>query len=165
MKTKILFLSFLAVMICSCSDFLSYDETSTYTEDQVFTVYSRATQMATNVYTYMKSDFGSVGNAMRAAGCDEAEYVWPSSSVQTFYNGSWSQINTVDDVWALNYQGIRAANLFLEKGARQTFDDNKYQSDYAKNMLKYRNLQYEVRFLRAYFYFELLKRMIIRKVS
>jgi len=114
--------------------------------------------MANNIYAYMRSDFGSVGNAMRAAGCDEAEYVWSSSSVQNFTNGSWSQINTVDDVWAANYKGIRAANLFLEKGVGQTFDDNKYQSDYTKNMLKYKNLQYEVRFLRAYFYFELIKR-------
>ena len=158
MKTKILFLSFLTLMIFSCSDFLSYDETSSYTEDQVFTVYSRATQMATNVYAYMRSDFGIVGNSMRAAGCDEAEYVWPSSSVHTYYNGTWSSINTVDDLWSHFYKAIRAANLFLEKGAGQTFEDNKYQSDYSKAMLKYNNLQYEVRFLRAYFYFELIKR-------
>ena len=158
MKTKILFLSCLTLMFFSCSDFLSYDETSSYTEDQVFSVYSRSTQMANNIYAYMRSDFGSVGNAMRAAGCDEAEYVWSSSSVQNFNNGSWSQINTVDDVWASNYKGIRAANLFLEKGVGQTFDDNKYQSGYDKAMLKYNNLQYEVRFLRAYYYFELIKR-------
>lgn len=158
MKTKILFLSCLTLLLFSCSDFLSYDETSQYTEDQVFSVYSRSSLMATNIYNYMKSDFGSVDKAMRAAGCDEAEYVGSSSNVHTFYNGSWSQMNTVDDVWALNYQGIRAANLFLEKGAAQTFDDNKYQSDYSNKMLRYKNLQYEVRFLRAYFYFELLKR-------
>lgn len=159
MKAKILFMSFLLVAVFSCNnDFLSYDETSSYTEEQVFTVYSRATQMATNIYAYMRSDFGSVGNAMRAAGCDEAEYVWPSSAVHTFYNGTWSSMNTVDDVWAQYYKGIRAANLFLAKGAIQTFEENKYQSDYAKNMLKFKNLQYEVRFLRAYFYFELIKR-------
>ena len=158
MNTKILFLSFLTVMICSCSDFLSYDETSSYTEDQVFSVYSRSTQMATNIYAYMRSDFGIVGNAMRAAGCDEAEYVWPSSSVHTFYNGTWSSINTVDDLWPHYYKAIRAANLFLEKGVGQTFEENKYQQGYNIAMLKYRNLQYEVRFLRAYYYFELIKR-------
>jgi hypothetical protein len=146
------------LIIYSCTDFLGYDESSTYSEDQVFTVYSRSTQMATNVYSYMKSDFGSVGSAMRAAGCDEAEYVWPASDVHTFYNGTWSQMNTVDDVWAQNYKGIRAANLFLEKGVGQTFEENKYQSGYDKAMLKYNNLQYEVRFLRALFYFELIKR-------
>jgi hypothetical protein len=106
----------------------------------------------------MKSDFGSVGNAMRAAGCDEAEYVWPSSAVHAFYDGTWSQMNTVDDVWAVNYKGIRAANLFLDKSLGQTFEENKYQSGYDKAMLKYNNLQYEVRYLRAYFYFELMKR-------
>ncbi|MEI7504808.1 MAG: RagB/SusD family nutrient uptake outer membrane protein, partial [Paludibacter sp.] len=68
------------------------------------------------------------------------------------------QINTVDDAWAVNYKGIRAANLFLDKGVGQTFEENKYQSGYDKAMIKYNNLQYEVRFLRAYFYFELMKR-------
>jgi len=158
MKTKILSLLCLIVSLSSCTDFLSYDETSSYDEDQVFTVYSRSTQMATNVYSYLDSDFGSVGSAMRGAGTDEAEYVWPSSNVHTFYNGTWSAINTVDDVWAINYKGIRAANLFLEKGVGQTFEENKYQSGYDKAMKKYDNLQYEVRFLRAYFYFELMKR-------
>lgn len=158
MKTKILSLLCLILSISSCSEFLNYDETSSYSEDEVFTIYSRATQMATNVYSYLDSDFGGVDNAMRACGTDEAEYVWPSSNVHTFYNGTWSAINTVDDVWATNYKGIRAANLFLEKGVGQTFEENKYQSGYDKAMLKYNNLQYEVRFLRAYFYFELLKR-------
>lgn len=158
MKTKILSLLCLIFSLNSCSEFLNYDETSSYSEDEVFKVYSRATQMATNIYSYLESDFGSVSSAMRAAGCDEAEYVWPSSNVHTFYNGTWSAMNTVDDKWANFYKGIRAANLFLEKGAGQTFEENKYQSDYSKAMKKYNNLQYEVRFLRAYFYFELVKR-------
>ena len=158
MKTQLIILFSLIFIVSSCSEFLSYDETSSYSEDQVFGVYSRATQMATNVYSYLESDFGNVNNAMRAAGCDEAEYVWTNSSVHTFYNGTWSAINTVDDKWAHYYKGIRAANLFLEKGVGQTFEENKYQSGYEKAMLKYNNLQYEVRFLRAYFYFELMKR-------
>lgn len=158
MKTKIFLLLCLILTVSSCTDFLTYDETSSYSEDQVFTVYSRATQMATNIYSYLESDFGNVNDAMRACGTDEAEYVWPASNVHTFYNGTWSAINTVDDKWAFYYKGIRAANLFLEKGAGQTFEENKYQSGYDKAMLKYNNLQYEVRFLRAYFYFELLKR-------
>ncbi len=35
--------------------------------------------------------------ALRSAGCDEAEYVWPSSTIRRFYDGSWSAMNTVDD--------------------------------------------------------------------
>lgn len=158
MKTKILVILSLVLSVSSCSEFLNYDETSSYSENEVFKVYTRATQMATNVYSYLDSDFGSVSSAMRACGTDEAEYVWPSSNVHTFYNGTWSAINTVDDVWATYYKGIRAANLFLEKGVGQTFEENKYQSGYDLAMRKYNNLQYEMRFLRAYFYFELLKR-------
>lgn len=52
MKTKILSLLCLILSLSSCSDFLNYDETSSYSEDEVFSVYSRATQMATNVYSF-----------------------------------------------------------------------------------------------------------------
>lgn len=146
------------VIFSSCTDFLNYNESSSYGAADVFPVYTRASQMALNLYTYLPSDFNSVGGAMRSSGCDESEYVWPSSNIHIFFDGTWSPMNTVDDVWGYYYGAIRAANLFLQEGAGQTFDNYKYISGYDNMMLRYNNLQYEVRFLRAYFYFELLKR-------
>jgi hypothetical protein len=158
MKIKLFFLMCTIVAFSSCADFLNYNESSSYGANDIFSVYTRASQMALNVYTYLPSDFNSVGGAMRSSGCDESEYVWPLSNIHVFYDGTWSAINTVDDAWGYNYSAIRAANLFLQNGVGQTFSENKYVSGYDNMMLRYNNLQYEVRFLRAYFYFELLKR-------
>ena len=158
MKIKIILFICTIITFSSCTDFINYNESSSYGASDVFTVYSRASQMALNIYTYLPSDFNSVGGAMRSSGCDESEYVWPSSNIHVFYDGTWSAINTVDDVWSYYYKAIRAANLFLEEGANQTFPDNQYVSGYNTMMVRYNNLQYEVRFLRALFYFELLKR-------
>lgn len=158
-KTRVLsIITLLIVLFSSCSDMLEYSESTGYDEKGVFSNSSRATQFVTNIYTYLRSDFQSVGGAMRSSGTDEAEYVWEWSTIHDFTNGSWSSINTVDDVWSHYYAGIRACNLFLEKGANQTFDDYKYTSEYQTMMKQYKNLQWEVRFLRAYFYFELAKR-------
>ncbi|MFV0469182.1 MAG: RagB/SusD family nutrient uptake outer membrane protein [Dysgonomonas sp.] len=165
MKTKLLLMALLAAALVSCNDFLNYDENSDYTKKGAFDTYSRAFQTATYVYSYLPSDYlatsssdNLLGGASRSAGCDEAEYVWPTSSVHTFYNGTWSATNTVDDQWGRMYAGIRAANVFLENGVGLTFPEEQYAQDYKLNMRIYNNLQWEMRFLRAYYHFELLKR-------
>lgn len=160
MKAKIFIVSGLIFILglTSCSDFLNYNEVSEYSQEQIFTNFGRTEQFVINIYSYMRSDFASVDGAMRAAGCDEAIHVWSSSDVHTFTNGTWSPIKTVDDVWGNYYKGIRAANFYLENGTGKTFDEYKYDQEFAKYMRKYKNYQYEVRFLRAYYYFELIKR-------
>jgi len=158
MKIKIIALLFVLIGLSSCSDFLNYDEVSQYTEEQVFTNFDRTKSFVTNIYSYLESDFCSIDGAMRAAGCDEAVHVWNSSNIHTFTNGTCSPLNTVDDVWAYNYKGIRAANFYLAKGTGRLFEEYKYADGYANNMLRYNNYEWEVRFLRAYFYFELVKR-------
>lgn len=158
MKIKIITLLFAVVGLSSCSDFLNYDEVSQYTEEQVFTNFDRTKSFVTNIYSYLESDYCSIDGAMRASACDEAVHVWNSSNIHTFTNGTWSPLNTVDDMWAHYYKGIRAANFYLEKGIGRQFEEYKYADGYDNNMLRYNNYEWEVRFLRAYFYFELVKR-------
>lgn len=160
MKTKIMQLSLLLPLFCcaSCSDFLEYNETTDYGKNDLLYSYDRMQQMATNVYSYMDSEL--FGGAMRATACDEAEYAWDNSSsaYRPMNDGSWSAFKTVDDKWASYYMGIRSANFFLTNGVGLTFDQNKYAEGYDRMMTRYNNLEWEVRFLRAYYYFELSKR-------
>lgn len=162
MKIKILAVAVFGVILGSCSDFLSYDENSEYSKERIYATWDRAYQTGTHVYSYLQSDFlssnNTLGGASRSAACDEAEYVWPTSPIHTFYDGTWSAVKTVDDQWENYYAGIRAANQFLENGVGLTFPDERYGSDYKLKMRKYDNLQWEVRFLRAYYHFELAKR-------
>lgn len=159
MKTRIIaILTLCSAAFVSCSDFLDYDEVSQYEESQIFSNFGRTQQFVTNIYSYLRSDFCSVDGAMRASACDEAVHVWDNSSIHTFTNGTWGPRNTVDDVWGHYYSGIRAANFYLERGTGKLFEEYMYMDGYATQMRKYRNYEYEVKFLRAFFHFELIKR-------
>jgi starch-binding outer membrane protein, SusD/RagB family len=145
----------------NCSD-LDYDETSFNRKDDVFSDFARSKSFLNGIYAYLPTDFNSVDGAMRASASDEAEHVNDLSSVQQFNDGSWSAIQTLDNVWNNMYAGIRASNLFLKESAGQTFPELKYNNqsgnDYKDIMLQYNNYAFEARFLRAFFYFELVKR-------
>lgn len=164
MKIKLLIIIVLSPLLSSCNDLLNYKEISDYSKEAAFDTYDRAFQTATYVYSFLQGDFLSdnsnnpLNGASRSAGCDEAEYIWPWSPVHTFYDGTWTATKTVDDQWAHYYAGIRAANIFLENGVGLTFPNERFGTDYASRMRLYNNLQWEVRFLRAYYYFELVKR-------
>lgn len=112
-------------------------------------------------YDYLPQFNGYGGNAMLAAGCDEADYA-RFGNIQNFNTGAWSPFSNPDNVFAHYYRGIRQANLFLEK----TVDFKKMivqdtisnKLNYIINVDDFTKLRAEVRFLRAYFYFELIRR-------
>jgi hypothetical protein len=143
----------------NCSD-LDYDETSFNRKDDVFSDFARSKSFLNGIYAYLPTDFNSIDGAMRASASDEAEHVNDVSSVQQFNDGSWSAIQTLDNVWNNMYAGVRASNLFLKESAGQAFPELKYNNnpDYKDIILQYKNYEYEARFLRAFFYFELVKR-------
>ena len=106
----------------------------------------------------MEHDFGSIDGGMRDCAIDDAHYVWSNSEVHTFNNGNWSAIHTVDDDWSSNYQGIRAANLFIESMEQADFERYKWNSDYQTWVEKSQYWVSEARFLRSLFLFELARR-------
>lgn len=144
-------------------DFLSYDETTAYKKEDVFSNLTRTRRFMTNIYSrFRPGGFLSVGGAMRASGADNAEEVNPNSPVHIFNNNSWSPTNTVDSKWNGTpgdlYQGIRAANRLIENFDIDNFDDLQYNDDYENLMARAQYYPYEARFLRAFFHFQLLKR-------
>lgn len=156
MKTKYYFTLLALLMLGSCS-YLDFDESVGYKKDDVYAFFDRTKQSLTSVYSYLPSDFGSIDGAMRAAATDEAEYVWNTSTIHRFNDGSWSAILTVDDVWDNMYAGIRAANMFLEN-YQKDFPEMEWNDGYEDLMKQYQYYPYEARFLRAFFHFELAKR-------
>lgn len=140
----------------SCN-YLDYDESIGYEKENIFSYYNRTKDVLSNVYTYLPADFVTFDGSMRDAATDDAEYVWNTASVHRFNNGSWSAISTIDDVWSHYYSGIRSANDFLES-APSDFPEIKWNTNYQQLMEQYAFYKYEARFLRAFFYFELIKR-------
>ena len=98
-----------------------------------------------------------------AAASDEAEYTLETASIHGFNVGSWNANNNPDgSAWERNFEGIFAANLFLKESDEVDLDYLKYdptkQQDYQNRLNNIHRWKYEARFLRAYYYFELVKR-------
>lgn len=158
MKIKnIIIAIFLLLSLYSCQEEMDYNEFVSYDQEQVFTSFSRTMNFVTNLYSHLDYDFGNYNGAMLASASDESDYVWTSSSIHDFYNGAWSASNPKAETWSNSYDAIRAANFFLAASQDQTFSEFKYNKDYNEQMERFNHYQYEVRFLRAYFYFNLVR--------
>ncbi len=150
----------LTVLLCalgSC-DFLSLDETTVHTKEDIFSNFQRTKQFVNNIYAELPDGLNEIDGAMRASASDDAEEVRDLSDVQKFNDGSWSANQPIDAQWSDMYSGIRAANRFLEEAEGRTFDDYRYNTDYEQMMRQFELFPYQVRFLRAFFHFELIKR-------
>jgi starch-binding outer membrane protein, SusD/RagB family len=144
-------------LLWSC-EFLNYGELDQYTEDYIFTYIDQAKAVLTNIYSYLPNDFAPIDGAMRASASDDAEHVWDISDIQKFNDGSWNSTVTVDAQWNNMYTAIRAANVFLVNTKNSTFPEIQYNDNYKDLMKAFAVYPYEARFLRAFFYFELIKR-------
>lgn len=159
MRNKIIISVFLAMFFLSCEKYLDYSEHSFYDDsEEIFSNFNRTRQFLANIYSTLPTDFSSVGGAMRSAACDEAEYTIQSSNIQDFTNGQWSSIKTLENSWEKYYAGVRAANRFLQEIDGETYEEYQYNEDYEQEMERFSKFEYEARFLRAFFYFELAKR-------
>lgn len=158
MKNKAIISILLAVLFAGC-EFLDYSEQSFYDDsEEIFSNYTRTRQFLADLYGTLPTDFSSIDNAMRSAASDEAEFVKQNANVQKFSNGQWTPSNALDNNWSKYYNGIRGTNLFLSEIEGRTFDEYQYNETYDEEMERFDRFQYEARFLRAYFYFDLAKR-------
>lgn len=135
----------------SCAD-LDYREYTTYDKSYVFTDFGRTGAVVTNIYSYLDSDLPADGSLCSA--CDESEYAWSWSTVLGYTDGRWSSTNAYSR-WS--FEGIRKANFFLEESVNADFSELRFDKNYEAEMKRFNRYQYEVRFLRAYFYFNLAR--------
>lgn len=101
------------------------------------------------VYTFLPEIYGRFSNGFLDAATDDGVTINPNSSTGNFRQNRVSSRNVFEgDKWEQNYQGIRMANVFLANIDRVP----------VKPAILKGQMKAEARFLRAYFYFELLKR-------
>lgn len=147
----------LSFFMGSCN-YLDYSEVSYLHKDDVFSDWNRTQSFLADIYSSLPTGFNPIGGAMSESATDDAEFVLDYSTVQKFNDGSWSSILTLDDQWANMYSGIRAVNLFLDGVKGRTFDEYKWTDTYADEMAQFNNYAHEARFLRAFFYLQLIER-------
>lgn len=157
---KLNFIPFIIVILLSSCSYLDIDDKNLSNQQVAFSNPLYVQQMCFNVYSYIPGNFTEVGGATLAAACDEADLNNRYSPVQSFNNGTWGEFHNPEDKFAHLYAGIRAANLFLNGTRDLDYTEYKFADPerYEYYSTKLNEYKVEVRFLRAYFYFELIKR-------
>lgn len=155
---RLLFITTVMIPLFWSCNYLDYNELDQYDKEDIFAIFDRTKSVLTNVYSYLPDDFLSIDGATRSSATDDAEHEWAMSDIQKFNDGSWNAIVTLDDNWKNFYSGIRTANVFLVEAAGKTFEDIRNNDNYADLMKQFDIYPYEARFLRAFYYFELIKR-------
>lgn len=156
MKIKLIVSSVVAVMaLASCN--LDYSEYSNYKEDYIKLNFQNVGGLVTDIYAKLDYDFGTYDGAFLGSASDESEYAWKANPIHDFYNGAWSPVNSKSGTWTGSYSGIQSCNLFLSDYLGLTFPELALNVDYEAEMFRYKNYENEVRFLRAYFYFNLVR--------
>lgn len=165
MKMKNLFSLFiLAFLLGSCVDELERDIITELSEEQVINSYEFTRARVSAIYNELPNGFNQFDGAMSDAASDNAEFTLETSAVQKFNVGSWNAYDNPDDVWNRYYRGIRKANLFLLTADSVNLDPYRLDPDpaqqivYENRLAEIKRWKYEVRFLRSFFYFELVKR-------
>lgn len=158
MKTHIIALGALAtISLIGCNDEMEYREHTNYDKEYIQRNFDNVGGMITDIYAKLDYDFGSFDGAMLASATDEAEYAWEDNEIHDFYNGAWGPSNPKTSTWTNAYSAIQSCNLYLEEFLGLTFPDLVLNDDYQAQMFRYQNYENEVRFLRAYFYFNLVR--------
>ena len=158
-----LMLTLTSASLVGCYDSLNQNVLTELTKEQVDKEYEYKRYQATYLYNGLENGRTAVGNAMLACVCDEAEYSY-AGNVDKFNSGAWNEYDNPDDVWKSLFTYIRYANDFITSGNkvdlevyRQDPDPNS-QMIYETRMADMANYIMEARFMRAYCYFELIKR-------
>jgi len=131
------------------------------TTDKLYSNYTYVQQQMWNTYSYLPD---GLSNLNLEGATDEAEATNSVDPVQVFNYGTWNKYTNPDNVWATNFDGIRQANLYLKNKGKvdinyikdkiTSTDSTTYYN--ARNNVKF--MEGEALFLKAYFYFELVKR-------
>ena len=95
---KIYLMLSLSIMMEACN-YLDFDESVGKSEEYMYGYFDEAKKLVAHIYGQLPSDWGSIDGALRECATDNAIHVWKDSNVYGFVDGSWSPVNTIDDVW------------------------------------------------------------------
>lgn len=159
-KFKYALLGLTAIALTGCAD-LDYNEASSRDEEWTYnSPINGVKNLVYDVYAQMPSEFkddiyGS--GAMIASASDEAEFAMSYSQIHKYYNGGWTPSNPFSNTWTVAYRAITQVHMYLERIHKIDLSDYEYAPDYNNMVQQFELFPYELRFLRAYFYFELVR--------
>ena len=146
------------VITASCVD-LNYTEQNTRDEEWTYEYFAEGIKnMVFDVYAQVYNDEFESNSAYFLAGAtDEAQYALETGAVNNYVNGGWSAANPYSRTWTKCYTAIADVCMYLEKLDQADITEWQYNPNYENWVQQMELFPYELRFLRAYFYFELLR--------
>ena len=159
MKLDKICLFFLAcTMTAACAD-LNYTEENPRDEEWTYEYYEEGIKsMVFDVYAQVyNQEFETNSTSFLAGATDEAMYALETGAVNSYMNGGWSPANPMSSTWDKSYTAISEIHMFLERLHKADISEWEHSGDYANWAKQLELFPYELRFLRAYFYFELFK--------
>lgn len=149
-KILLCFCTITLIFIAACQKDPETQPLDQLTQDYIFDSTDASGQYAedflNNIYSILPSGFNRIDGNMLDAGTDDAVPSADGSTVENFTDERISPFQNPDNPWGKYYTGIRAVNLFLSKIDRVPMDTQ------LKTYWKA-----DARFLRAMFYFELIR--------
>lgn len=129
--------------------------------NMMYKTYDYAQDVVWKAYSFLPDSYNAVD--MEAAS-DDAYHTNVNNRSHIFNYGVWDQFNNPDGVWSSCFDGIYQANLHLAHRKEISLDYlsngivNNDSTAYKKAVLNVAYMQGECYFLKAFFYFELVKR-------
>lgn len=159
MKLKNIILTSAAGLLAmtSCSDKMEYDEYNVYDKEYIQEMFGRVGGLMTVIYNDLDYDFGNYSGAMLSSATDESVYSHSGNTIEDFWNGAWGPTNDLNQIWTQSWEGISYCNLLLDEFTNLTFPEYVLDTHYQQEMYQYNNYQFEARWARAYFYFNLVR--------
>ena len=142
----------------SCAD-LNYTEENTRDEEWTYEYFGEGIKnMVFDVYAQLYTqEFETDSPYFLAGATDEAQYALETGAVNNYINGGWNPANPNSTIWDKSYTAIAEVHMFLEKLHKADLSEWEHNPDYNTWKTQLEIFPYELRFLRAYFYFELFK--------
>ncbi len=153
-RIRSIFLSLLIVLILGCTEGFN-DVPVDFSDIEVVVTDSISIhQFVASIYNELPDGYNRLpGNAMLASVTDDAVHSAPGGNpADLMAKGSWGPSFNPDNVWEKTYMGIRKANNYFNH-VLPLISDKVFDSPSRVELLNG-----QVYFLRAFFYFELVKR-------
>lgn len=145
-------------MTVACAD-LNYTEETSRDEEWNYEYYGEGIKnMVFDVYAQVYTqEFESNSPYFLAGATDEAMYALETGAINSYFNGGWTPANPNATIWDKSYRAIAEVHMYLEKIDKADLSEWEHNPEYKNWIQQMEIFPYELRFLRAYFYFELFK--------
>lgn len=147
---RIIYIVVVITTLVSCSDYLDQVPDDRQTIEDVFSKKRPTEQYLANVYTFVKDEANQWEENPWTSNSDELVASWTKYPTFQISIGNWDAANSPFSFWKHYYTGIRSATYFINN-----VDGNEELQQINPNLI----VQYkaEARFLRAFYYFMLMR--------